>query len=84
MTVIGLQLGGLLASSCSPRPSSPGPAWVWWTYRAILSRDYPIAQGAVLVSATIYVVVNLLVDIPYAYLDLRISVYQQALWPRLL
>jgi peptide/nickel transport system permease protein len=43
-----------------------------WTYRAILSRDYPIVQGAVLVSATIYVVVNLLVDISYAYLDPRI------------
>jgi peptide/nickel transport system permease protein len=43
-----------------------------WTYRAILSRDYPIVQAAVLASATIYVFVNLFVDISYAYLDPRI------------
>jgi peptide/nickel transport system permease protein len=43
-----------------------------WTYRAILGRDYPIVQGSVLVSATIYVFVNLAVDILYAFIDPRI------------
>jgi peptide/nickel transport system permease protein len=43
-----------------------------WAYQAILSRDYPIVQATVLISATIYVFFNLLVDISYAYLDPRI------------
>jgi len=43
-----------------------------WAYQAILRRDYPIVQGAVLVSATIYVFANLVVDITYGFLDPRI------------
>jgi peptide/nickel transport system permease protein len=72
VTVIGLQLGGLLGGALLTETIFSWPGMGQWTYRAILSRDYPIVQGAVLVSATIYVVVNLLVDISYAYLDPRI------------
>ncbi len=72
VTVIGLQLGGLLGGALLTETIFSWPGMGLWTYRAILSRDYPIVQGAVLISATIYVVVNLLVDISYAYLDPRI------------
>ena len=72
VTVIGLQLGGLLGGALLTETIFSWPGMGLWTYRAILSRDYPIVQGAILVSATIYVVVNLLVDISYAYLDPRI------------
>jgi len=72
VTVIGLQLGGLLGGALLTETIFSWPGMGQWTYRAILSRDYPIVQGAVLVSATIYVVVNLLIDISYAYLDPRI------------
>jgi peptide/nickel transport system permease protein len=72
VTVIGLQLGGLLGGALLTETIFSWPGMGQWTYRAILSRDYPIVQGAVLVSATIYVVVNLLVDISSAYLDPRI------------
>lgn len=72
VTVVGLQLGGLLGGALLTETIFSWPGMGLWTYRAILSRDYPIVQGAVLVSATIYVVVNLLVDISYAYLDPRI------------
>lgn len=72
VTVIGLQLGGLLGGALLTETIFSWPGMGLWTYRAILSRDYPIVQGAVLVSATIYVVVNLVVDISYAYLDPRI------------
>jgi peptide/nickel transport system permease protein len=72
VTVVGLQLGGLLGGALLTETIFSWPGMGQWTYRAILSRDYPIVQGAVLVSATIYVVVNLLVDISYAYLDPRI------------
>jgi len=72
VTVVGLQLGGLLGGALLTETIFSWPGMGLWTYRAILSRDYPIVQGAVLVSATIYVLVNLLVDISYAYLDPRI------------
>ena len=72
VTVIGLQLGGLLGGALLTETIFSWPGMGLWTYRAILSRDYPIVQGAILVSSTIYVVVNLLVDISYAYLDPRI------------
>lgn len=72
VTVVGLQLGGLLGGALLTETIFSWPGMGLWTYRAIQSRDYPIVQGAVLVSATIYVFVNLLVDISYAYLDPRI------------
>jgi peptide/nickel transport system permease protein len=72
VTVVGLQLGGLLGGALLTETIFSWPGMGLWTYRAILSRDYPIVQGAVLVSALIYVLVNLLVDISYAYLDPRI------------
>jgi peptide/nickel transport system permease protein len=72
VTVIGLQLGGLLGGALLTETIFSWPGMGLWTYRAILSRDYPIVQGAVLISATIYVFVNLIVDISYAYLDPRI------------
>lgn len=72
VTVIGLQLGSLLGGALLTETIFSWPGMGLWTYRAILSRDYPIVQGAVLVSATIYVFVNLIVDISYAYLDPRI------------
>ncbi len=76
ITIVGLALGGLLGSALSPRRSSLGRAWACGPI-AILSRDYPIITSAVLVSATIYVVVNLLVDISYAYVDPRIRYQSQ-------
>ena len=72
VTVVGLQLGGLLGGALLTETIFSWPGMGLWTYRAILGRDYPVVQGAVLVSATIYVFVNLLVDISYAYLDPRI------------
>ncbi len=72
VTVVGLQLGGLLGGAILTETIFSWPGMGLWTYRAILARDYPIVQAAVLVSATIYVFVNLLVDISYAYLDPRI------------
>jgi peptide/nickel transport system permease protein len=72
VTVVGLQLGGLLGGALLTETIFSWPGMGLWTYRAILGRDYPIVQGAVLVSATIYVFANILVDISYAYLDPRI------------
>ena len=72
VTVIGLQLGGLLGGAILTETVFSWPGMGTWTYRAILARDYPIVQGSVLVSACIYVFMNLIVDISYSFLDPRI------------
>jgi peptide/nickel transport system permease protein len=72
VTVIGGQLGGLLGGAILTETIFSWPGMGTWTYQAILSRDYPIVQGSVLVSATIFVFVNLAVDLIYAVLDPRI------------
>ena len=41
---------------------------------AVLDRDYPVVMGTVLVGATVFVVINMMVDFCYAYLDPRIRV----------
>ncbi|MGH8914980.1 MAG: ABC transporter permease [Acidimicrobiia bacterium] len=72
VTVIGLQLGGLLGGAVLTETVF-GLAGVGTAlYEAITSRDFPIIQGFTVVIATTYVVVNLLVDISYGYLDPRV------------
>ena len=70
--MVGGWLAGLLGGAILTETVFSWPGMGTWTYRAILSRDYPIVQGSVLVSATIYVFVNLAVDILYAFIDPRI------------
>lgn len=72
ITVIGGQLGGLLGGAILTETIFSWPGMGTWTYQAILARDYPIVQASVLVSATIYVFVNLIVDVLYAVLDPRV------------
>jgi peptide/nickel transport system permease protein len=72
VTVMGLQLGSLLGGALLTETIFSWPGMGLWAYQAILRRDYPIVQGAVLVSAVIYVFVNLIVDVSYAFLDPRI------------
>jgi peptide/nickel transport system permease protein len=72
ITVVGGWLAGLLGGAILTETVFSWPGMGTWTYRAILGRDYPIVQGSVLVSATIYVFVNLAVDVLYAFVDPRI------------
>jgi peptide/nickel transport system permease protein len=72
VTVIGGQLGGLLGGAILTETIFSWPGMGTWTYQAILGRDYPIVQASVLVSATIYVFVNLGVDLLYMVLDPRV------------
>lgn len=72
ITVIGGQLGGLLGGAILTETIFSWPGMGTWTYQSIIARDYPIVQASVLVSATIYVFVNLAVDILYAVLDPRV------------
>src|SRR5262249_44904087 len=72
VTVIGLQLGLLLSGAVLTETifSLPGLGRLMIT--AILTRDYPIVQAAALLTAVVFVLVNLAVDLSYAYLDPRI------------
>lgn len=73
VTVIGLSFGGLLSGAILTETVFAWPGIGKWVYDAIASRDYPIIQGGVLFVAFIFVIVNLLVDISYAFIDPRIQ-----------
>ena len=73
ITVIGIQVGSLLAGAVLTETIFSWPGIGKWVYDSILGRDYPIVQGVTLLIAIIFLLVNLLVDISYALLDPRIS-----------
>lgn len=72
ITVIGLQLGSLMGGAILTETIFSLPGLGRLIIDRILSRDYPVVQGAVLLFATTFVIINLLVDVSYAYLDPRI------------
>lgn len=72
LTIIGLQAGRLLGGSVVIETIFMWPGVGHMAYRAISVRDYPMAQGVVLLTAFLYSLVTLLVDILYTYIDPRI------------
>ena len=73
-TVVGLQLGALISGAVITEQIFVIPGFGRLTLEAINQRDYTLLQGVVLVAATGYVVVNLLVDVVYSLLNPRIRV----------
>ena len=72
VTVIGLQLGGLLSGTVLTETVFSYPGIGRLLARSIFERDYPVVQGLILLIAMIYVAVNLLVDVVYSLIDPRI------------
>lgn len=72
VTVIGLQTGTLLGGAVLTEIVFAWPGIGRLLVEAILSRDYPVVQGVVLLVAIVFIFVNLIVDILYSYLDPRI------------
>jgi peptide/nickel transport system permease protein len=72
VTVIGLGLTGLIGGSVITESVFSIPGIGRLTLDAILHRDYPVIQGVVLLFSASYVVVNLLIDVIYTWLDPRI------------
>ena len=72
VTVIGLSLGGLLSGAILTESIFLLPGLGRTLFEAITGRDYIVVQALTLVTAIFYVVINLIVDISYAYLDPRI------------
>jgi peptide/nickel transport system permease protein len=71
-TVIGLQVGLLMAGAILTETIFAWPGMGRWVVNAIVSRNIPVIQTAVIVFALIFVFVNLLVDLTYAWVDPRI------------
>jgi peptide/nickel transport system permease protein len=72
VTILGLQFGNMLAGTVVTETVFSRPGVGRLVVNAILQKDYPLVQGAVLFLAAVYVIVNLVVDITYAWLDPRI------------
>jgi ABC-type dipeptide/oligopeptide/nickel transport system permease component len=72
VTVIGLQFGSLLGGAVLTETVFAWPGIGRLIVDSISARDYPMVQGVVLVFAVLYILVNLIVDVLYAYIDPRI------------
>ncbi len=72
VTVIGLQVGLLLTGAILTETIFAWPGMGRWIVNAIVSRNFPVVQAGVLVFALIFVAVNLIVDISYAWFNPRI------------
>ena len=72
ITVIGLGVAALLSGAVVTESVFAIPGMGRLAVDAIVARDYPVIQGLIIVLATLYVFINLAVDIIYAYLDPRI------------
>jgi peptide/nickel transport system permease protein len=73
-TIVGLQLGVLISGAVVTEQIFVLPGFGKLTIDAVFTRDYPVIQGVVLVSATAYIGLNLVVDMLYSVIDPRIRV----------
>ena len=74
ITLLGLQLGALLAGAVITEIVFSWPGVGQLTIEAIQRRDYPVVQACVLLVSVTYVVVNTATDLVYAWLDPRIRI----------
>ena len=72
ITIFGLQFGNLLAGAVIVETVFSRPGLGRLIVGGILAKDFPLVQGTVLFVATVYVLINVLVDVAYAYADPRI------------
>jgi peptide/nickel transport system permease protein len=72
LTIAGIQVAALLGGTVIVEQIFGLPGVGRYIYEAISNRDYPVVQSVVLVMATIFVIVSLIVDIAYAFLDPRL------------
>ena len=73
VTVMGLQFGALLGGSVVVETVFAWPGVGWLMIQAIEARDLPVIRAAVLILAVFIVIINLLVDLVYTWLDPRIK-----------
>jgi peptide/nickel transport system permease protein len=73
VTVVGLQTGAFIGGAVVTEAVFTYPGLGRLLIQALGTRDYPLIQGTILVVLVLYVVVNVIVDVIYAYLDPRIE-----------
>jgi peptide/nickel transport system permease protein len=74
VTILGLQMGALMSGAVVTEQIFVVPGFGRLIVEAVFTRDYPLVQGVVLLTASSYVLINLLVDVSYSLLDPRIRV----------
>ena len=72
VTVVGLQFGYIIGGAVVIETIFTWPGVGLFTIQAILNRDYPVVQASVFILATAVVLINLIVDLLYVWLDPRI------------
>ncbi len=72
ITVIGLQFGILMAGAVVTERVFSWPGMGWLLVRSIHNRDFPVVQGALLISSMAFIIINIGVDLIYGLLDPRI------------
>jgi peptide/nickel transport system permease protein len=74
ITLLGLQMGALIGGAVVTEQIFVVPGFGRLIVEAVFTRDYPLVQGVVLITASAYVLINLLVDVSYSLLNPRIRV----------
>jgi peptide/nickel transport system permease protein len=74
VTILGLQMGALMGGAVVTEQIFVVPGFGRLIVEAVFTRDYPLVQGVVLITASAYVLINLLVDVSYSLLNPRIRV----------
>jgi glutathione transport system permease protein len=72
VTAVGIEFGTLLSGAIITESIFAWPGIGRLAVQAVLDRDFPVVEGVVLITATIFVLINVLVDVTYAALDPRI------------
>ena len=79
LTVMGVEVGGLLGGVVILEQVFGWSGIGWLTLQGVYNRDYPLVQGAVVLIAVFYTIINFLVDIAYAFLNPRIRAQYETL-----
>jgi peptide/nickel transport system permease protein len=74
VTILGLQTGALSGGAVVTESIFVAPGFGRLIVESVFTRDYPLVQGVVLITASTYVLVNLLVDLSYSLLNPRIRI----------
>jgi len=78
VTILGLQMGALMSGAVVTESIFVLPGFGRLIVEAVFTRDYPVVQGVVLLTASSYVLINLLVDVSYTVLNPRIRIRSTA------
>ena len=73
ITIVGIMLAGFIGGAVVTEAVFTYPGLGRLVIQAISSRDYPVIQGSILVILAIYILINLIVDVLYVYIDPRIE-----------